>query len=464
MSPNHQTVAPKPLVRARKVASRILVLILTTCTITGCRTINKRITEAVLDGGEAKQWHIHYGSTLRYRLNNQSLEKIAFEGTVDAERIRVRYQKGLRNQAERIANEAVEMLERVERRIGMTITTRSTIQLLRFDEPPQNFSICLTVDPNEFPLPLFVRAGDESYRAILAQNPSYPYLFVHELVETSLVCDRSGGQVLPDLGWGALGLNAHVNNYTRWFRDGLANYAGFIAQRIITEDLTPQEPPPLAEPILHSRPFSSLSAIRGKLFTWPQSAAKDKQREYYDAALGLFLLLENRFGEQAIRQIMQQVAGRQAVDRHDLVEITNQAIGTDVKQFVAEFRFPQPGLEVSRITPALVLNQGLEVEKGLFVNAVEPNSPGERVGLQVRDVILAAGSTRVTGELDFELALFGARQQTSLSLAVRRPDEGTIAVEMPLQSADETMTASGKRRRPLKKGQIDLLGPSLLMR
>lgn len=458
MKSTDRSALRESLVRSMTASNLTLALVLTVGLSIGCRSINKHLTEAVLDGGEAKQWHIYYGSTHRYGLSNDSLEQIAFEGTIAGPRISIRYQKGLADQAQQIADRTRKMLEQVEQRTGITLTTRSTIQLLRFDEPPQNFSIRLTVEPNEFPLPLFVRAGDESYAAILAQNRSYPYLFVHELVETSLVCGKAGGQVLPDVGWGALGLTAHVNNYTRWFRDGLANYAGFVAHEIVAKDLARSESPLLADPVLHTNPFSALARVRGKLFSWPQSAGQNQQREYYNAALGLFLLLDARFGEQAIRDIMQEIAMRQAVDRHDLLEITNQAIGTDVKELVADFQFPRPGLDLVRVTPAVALNEGLEVEKGLFVDAVEPNGPADRAGLQAKDVILTADSAPIAGDLDFELALFGALDRQTVSLTIWRQDEGTIAIEMPLAEPAESPRAPGKRRNPLKKGRIDFLG------
>ena len=192
MNPKHGAARKLPIGTARTGRCLIALAVLAGG-LAGCRTFNKHITEAVLDGGETKQWNIHYGSTHRYRLNNESLEEIAFEGTVEGPRISVRYQKGLADQAGQIAEQTAQMLEQVEQRIGMEITTRSTIQLLRFDAPPQNFTIHLTVEPNEFPLPMFVRAGDESYGSILAQNPSQFSRFVSSGFDgaTSLGIERS---------------------------------------------------------------------------------------------------------------------------------------------------------------------------------------------------------------------------------------------------------------------------------
>ena len=236
--------------------STVLGLIGMAGLLAGCRTINRRVTEAVLHRGEAKQWHVHYGSAQHYKLGNEGLERIEFEGSVGDEHISVRYQRGLQAQAQDFTDRTADLLEQVEQRIGAPITTHSTIHLLRFNETPQNYNIRLTVEPNEFPWLLFVRAGDESYPAILAQNPTYPYLFVHELVETSLVCSRTEGRLLPDLGWGALGLRVHLNNYTRWFREGLANYAGYVAHGIVSDELAPSESVLVGHALVHARPFS----------------------------------------------------------------------------------------------------------------------------------------------------------------------------------------------------------------
>lgn len=410
----------------------LLSVCLVASLLAGCRTINRRVTEAVLHGTGTEKWHIHYGSTHRYTLDDSSLDEIEFAGTIDANHISVSYQRGLADQAQRIADRTTELLGHVQQRIGMEITTNSTIQLLRLDEAPQNFSIRLTVEPNEFPLPMFVPAGDESYDAILAHNRSYPYLFVHELIETSLVAGTAGGRVLPDLGWGALGLTAHLNNYTRWFRDGLANYAGFVACRILAEDLARSQSPQREDPLLHDRPFSSLSRIGARLFSWPQSSHSNHEKEYYNAALGLFLLIADRFGEQAIRDIMAEVTARDAVDRHDLLKITNQIIGADIKKLAANFRFLETGLELKRLTPARALNEGISVEKGLFVAAVEPNSPADRAGLRPKDTITAAADTNITNRLDLEMALFQAQTQTSVPLTIHRAEEQPLTLHLPL--------------------------------
>lgn len=435
----------------------LLALIAGLMTLTGCRSINKRISEAVLAPGPARQWNVHYGSHSRYALNNDRLERIEFEGAIEGDRIKVHYQRGLAESALCIADQTNRLLETVEQRIGITITTRSTMQLLRFDEVPQNFDINLRVEPNEFPLPLFVRAGDESCRSILAQNRGYPYLFVHELVETSLACSAVGGRVLPDVGWRFLVFRGHVNSYTRWFRDGLANYAGYLAYEALREDFADTDDRLAGRALVHSRPFSSLSHIGDRLFAWSQYSRSPRQDDYYSAALGLFLLIEAEYGEQAIRDITAGIAERNAVDGRDLLEIAGQVLGVDLKELVADFRFPRTGLELANITAALALNRGLDAMEGLLVESVAPDSLGRHAGLEPNDVIVAVDNTPVADGLDYELALFKARRQPSVSLSVQRRPVGGLLIELPLQGDQEAVPQPRERREPLQRGRTDFV-------
>lgn len=402
---------------------------------TGCRTISRGITESVLQPGAAEQWQVHYGSRVMYALTNDTLTDVEFEGSVLAGDVVARYQRGLGPQAQCVAERTADLLNEVSKRTGLAISTRTTIYLLRFDERPQNFDIVLAVEPNEFPLPLFIRTGDESCDAIIAQNHSYPYLAVHELVESSLV-SRVGGQVLPDLSWGTLGLNVHINNYTRWFRDGLANYAGYVAYEIVSEQVPSEQRLQYRQTLLHDRPFTSLAKIGDGLFSWRQSPVMEQERTYYNAALGLFLLIADTYGEQSIRYIVREIAVRETVDGKDLVEIANRVLGTDVRRLAEEFEVPTLGVDLERINPALALNRGVDVQEGVFVQAVKAGAAADRAGLREKDVITAVGSTSVANLLDFELGLFHARKQPSASLTVHRQGVGALTIELPLETSE----------------------------
>jgi hypothetical protein len=398
----------------------------------GCSSLNKGITEAILAKTKSREWSIHYASRLEYTLTNKVLLDVEFEGSRNAGDTVVRYQRGLGEQAQRIADKTAALLEAVHQQTGMTLTTRSTIYLLRFDQQPQGFTINLTADPNEFLLPLFVQAGQESCEDIVAQSRSYPYLLVHELVETSLV-NRARGSVLPDLAWGMPAVKMHINNYTRWFRDGFANYAGYIAYALVAREIPGEKRLYRQEALVHTEPFSCLAQVGAKLFSWPQSSKPEMERAYYNAALGLFLLLVDTFGEQAFRDVIQEVTQRRALNGRDLIEITNRILHTDVRRLAGEFEFPRVGAEVELMTPALALNKGVEPHAGLLVSSVQRTGIAKRAGLREKDVIIAVGDTPVANHLDFELGLFKVRKARNVPLTVQRVGVGTLTLSLPLQ-------------------------------
>lgn len=425
----------------------------------GCRTVSKGATETVLEHEQVKQWRVHYGSRTQYTLNNESMKEVEFEGTLNVGDAIVRYQRGLAAQAQCVAEKTAKLLDAVREHTGVTVTTRTTVYLLRFDQKPQNFDIMLAVEPNEFPLPLFVMAGDESCESILIQNRSYPYLVVHELVETSLAAGNRGGVVLPDLSWGVLGLTVHVNNYTRWFRDGMANYAGYVAYRALSETIPSGPGFRYREMLLHANPFSALAQVGPKLFRWVQSSETSEERTYYNAALGLFLLIEDQFGQEAIRNVMAEISRQDFVDGRDLLAITRRILGTDIRQLVKGFLFPQLRMDLERMTPALALNKGLNLQEGLCVTSIDEKGIAGKAGLKANDVITAVGTTPMVNQLDFELALFKARQQQAVTLTVQRQPAQTLSIELPLHKGgapDATEKSPGKRPRRLKKGSSDL--------
>ena len=398
----------------------------------GCSTINKGITETVLARKKLREWRIHYASRGLYTLTDRTLLEVEFEGSRNAGDTVVRYQRGLGDQAQCLADKTAALLEAVHQRTGMLITTRSTIYLLRFDQQPQDFRVSLTSEPNEFLLPLFIQTGQESCDAIVAQSRSYPYLLVHELVETSLV-RKAGGAVLPDLAWGTPGVRMHVNNYTRWFRDGFANYAGYIAYEMVAAEIPSEKRLYQQETLVHTEPFSCLARVGDRLFAWPQSSKMELERAYYNAALGLFLLIADRFGEQAIRDIVHETAQRRATNGRDLIEITNRVLQTDVRELARNFEFPQFGAHVEQMTLALALNKGVEPHAGLFVLAAPGSTLAARAGLEQKDVIIAVGNTPVANHLDFELGLFNLRSQKIAPMTIQRAGVGTLTLDLPLR-------------------------------
>jgi hypothetical protein len=403
----------------------IVCLLLLALTLTGCRSVNRGMTERILSKARFQGGRLHYGTAGKpYALNDRDLKDVEFAGTFTRDGVVcVCYPNGLYSQAESIADLTAGLLSEVQERLGVVIRLKCRIYLLRVDEIPQNANIDIATEPNEFPMPLFVKAGDESWQSILVQNQMYPYVLLHELVEMSMTRGLGGGPVLPDVEGGMMGLHGTLNNYTRWFREGLANYAGYVASEITAKSLAlhPEE----------GQPFSSLRKVGDKIFSWSQYA-RTSQSGYYDAASGLFLLIREEFGEQAIRDIVKEVARRQNVDGRDLIDIVNRRISGDIEARVRAFTFPHVGLGLTPVTSALVLNDGLDIKQGLFVESVEGGGPADQAGLKRKDIITAVGTTTILSPADFELAMFRAGNLPTVTLAVQRKDAGTLLIALPI--------------------------------
>ena len=414
--------------------NRLLLVLLALCLtlMAGCRAFNKEITKTMYQK-KPKTLESHSSGGKKYTLTNSQMREIDFAGSVRVEDVNVSYQQGLDAQADCIANKTSELLSKVRERAGVQISFEAKIYLLRVDEIPQNFNINVVSDANEFGLPLFAEVGNESCETIISTNCSYPTLVTHELVECALIFPKEGGRVLIDLRWKRFIFSGIYRNYTRWFREGLGNYAGYLAYDMLSEDanFAASQIPPARIPFIFGHPFSSLSRVGKKLFSWHQYSSNKIDRDYYNAALGLFLLIRNRFGEEAIREIMREIKNRSYLDGVDLIKLTNQTLGTDIRELAENFQFPQTGLKIKPLTPATTLNEGLDVTEGLFVTAVEPNSLADDAGIKKKDVILRINDRSIKSYLDFELAVF-ERMQQNIEALIWRKEHGQIMADLQL--------------------------------
>ena len=415
--------------------NRLLLTLLALClTLTaGCRTFNKEITKTMYQK-KPKTLESHSSGSKKYTLTNSQVREIDFAGSVRVEDVNVSYQRGLDAQADCIASRTSKLLSEVEERTGVQLSFEAKIYLLRVDEIPQSFNISVVSDANEFCLPLFVEAGNESCETIISTNWGYPTLLTHELTECSLIFPIQGGRVLTDLRWKWFIFSGVYRNYTRWFREGLGNYAGYLAYDMVSEDLkfAASQIPPACVPFIFERPFSCLSRIGKDLFSWHQYSSTKLDHDYYNAALGLFLLIADQFGEEAIREIMREIKNRSYLDGIDLIKLTNRTLGTDIRELVERFEFPRTGFKIKPLTPATTLNEGLDVTKGLFVTHVEPNSPADDAGIKKKDVILKINDRSISSHLDFEMAIFERMQQQNIEALIWRKEQGQIMTELQL--------------------------------
>ena len=236
--------------------------------------------------------------------------------------------------------------------------------------------------------------------------------------------------MLPDVEGQLFMLRPRLLNYTRWFREGLGNYASYLTYKMTS--LKVKDWHPGKKWAIWSNPFSSLRKTGKDLFRWHQYSPGSLDFDNYNASLGLFLVLTDRFGQDAVRRIVFEVKGQRYLNGADLIAVINRTLKTDVEKLVENFCFPQTGLTTVPLTEAIARNEDIKVKEGLFVETVEPNSLSDRAGFKGKDVILGIGGKSIRNDLDFELAIFEFLEEQNAQVAIWRKGVGEMLIELHL--------------------------------
>ncbi len=94
------------------------------------------------------------------------------------------------------------------------------------------------------------------------------------------------------------------------------------------------------------------------------------------------------------------------------------------------------GVEVLEMTPELLAREKIKEDGGLLVSRIAKNSPAEKQGLQIGDILLKAGDKKLKTTADLRQALKELKDEQKISLTVFRNGK-IIKVEiLPEKSAD----------------------------
>lgn len=336
-------------------------------------------------------------------------------------RVKVKYHRGLEEQAKGLVEIIDQLIFHVEEKVGLSIKKCEVcIFLLRTDSPiklpPLKTALPMSAEIMEFFFPVYVETGRESLPEIISANCYLPFVFIHELIEASLVYPETKPFVLPDAG-------RIFRNNTRWFRDGLANYAGYLACNWLGQEYPEIFPQQLAvqRTGIFNLPFLKLHLIGDEIFTWVQS----DEVKYYESVLGLFLLLEQRYGPEIFPEIMDNLRAYEkehntAINGKMLLKVFNETLRLNLRQLVREFSFPILEGTYQNVTPALALNHSLPRQSGIYVNKVKEESIAEKAGIQNGDVITKLSNRQVRSFFELQLALLqeveAGRQTVSIEI------------------------------------------------
>lgn len=332
---------------------------------------------------------------------------------------------------------------RIEERTGIRIGFDASLVLVPVPSVPETFHYVSGAGPATWPV--LVPDGVRDAGRIFAAN-LFPYTFIHEVVEATLVTGAGGhNPILNDLEVGFVVPLYTIEGETRWFREGVANYAGLIALDLFEASLgTPL-------PLAHPRPLVWLGALGLSLTAWTQADGGmlpgHHPEEYYSAALGLIIAISARTGsDRWIR------ATRAAIDRmpygdgRSLRQAIAWASGVDPVALARAFRLPDAGIvgtsvrvpvieagpAAGEVVPAASL---VRVMAGVEVVDVAPGGSAAAAGLAPEDLILAANGrpTRSMEDLDRALLDAGAGGVIALDVATFHDGPRRVEVRLPVR-------------------------------
>ena len=435
----------------RRARARRAVLVLATVLVTGlcgCRPVDHAVTRHIYRGMDRGDRSARMSISFRSVNGEPPLvvdeRKLPFAGEVSAGHVSAKYQEGLADAAERLVLFTDAVLSETERELGLPMQARLGLVVLAVERHPSSLHAKLRSETVTYRQPVFLTpqeaAGDAPPETFLRELPT----IVHELAEITLGQSRPR-RTLQDFAWGPF----RVVNYTRWFRDGYANYAGYVAMQAARRRLGNRWPAGMAETEdMHGRPFSSLKRVGRPLFRWHQFTtfrpsllnwgrfsvvASEADNERYAAATGLFLLIERRFGRDAIRRITDEAAKLKYPDGDALVFTCNRALGTDVRRLHESLPWPDLGMRVHRMY--VVDDGGSATAGGLIVESVRPGGSAERAGVEPDDVIVSVNGRPVRDEAEIELVLFDGLDRATAEVVVRRApwnERPPVTLEVPL--------------------------------
>lgn len=368
--------------------------------------------------------------------------KLRFAGEVTARRVSAKYQEGLADQAARLVTFTDAVLSETEQELGLTVGGRLELLALAVERRPSSYRVKLRGTGAAYRAAVFLTPQDAA-----GETPPEPYLhdlfiIVHELVETTLV-DARPRRAFNDFWYGPY----RVRNYTRWFRDGYANYAAYVAMQAARRRLGDRWPAGLSEAEgIRAGPFSSLKRFGFSLFRWDQfsnirpsllglrlSIVYDEgTNERYAAATGLFLLIERRFGREAIRRITDEAAKLDYPDGDALVFTCNRVLGTDVRRLHETLAWPDLGL---RMHQANLAGRGT----GVVVESVQPGELADRAGVEPNDLITSVNGRPIRDLTEFELALYDGPHREAAEIVVRHVpwnERPPVTLRIPLGPRD----------------------------
>jgi PDZ domain len=419
---------------------RTALLVLTTTCLSGCLP-GKAFWQKHMSFSESdkftmnSEWHKE-GAKPPLEITEQQITN-SMIGTATNGATRVSYGTNLQAHAAIVAQHFEQALADTEHLLDTPIPLRPHIYLMRLPDERRVVRSTIVVPAKERTVPwVFVitnappavnlptNQAAELIWADLQEFPLFLFVLTHECREFGLIYPEL--LVLPDLDAAKGFLHFHLKYHTRWFRDGFANYTGYQASQSFRRNLTRAglnaAQLRFCEDSL--RPFTKLAKIRDQVFDWNQKSETGEDDDDYEAAMALFLLIEQRKGTAAITEIVRALPGLKSPNGEGLLRMVSQKTGIDLLRLAKDFQFPDLGL-----------NASVDDHGNLTVGAVAAGSWAERAGLARGDLLIELNGKPLQGTTSLELQILNACSgRESITFRFLRNEQSYYTQKLPVFS------------------------------
>ena len=283
-----------------------------------------------------------------------------YDGAVSRENVCVHYPSGMADEAARIADAFEAARAEIGARTGITWAFKPEIYLVPAPDSPGGFDLKIPLRGSRvLKLPLFVNP-----RSSIICDPEWSKGLAHEITESSMLSALVRREtILGDYGWEG----NEIANRTRWFRDGVSDFAGDILNEKLFGEAY--------QPSLWI--YSALQEIGPGLLDWANFEEPSPEREYehYAASLALVRELTYRAGPDAIARIAQAAFEEKAVNGDVLDRAVKKVVGLDLEGFLRSYRQTWLGADFR------------DAGGRVCVSRVYPGTPAEKWELRPGDVI-----------------------------------------------------------------------------
>jgi hypothetical protein len=329
----------------------------------------------------------------------------------------IHYPAGLETQARRRARIVGAALERMELESGLSAPIPLDVYLVAIPgrERSIRFDAVLDAEHLAVPVPLPFLSAEQSAEELLADPLLGGWALsvgLHERTQAALVLPRFAPRVAPDLrvDLGPLPGPTLVQR-TRWFRDGYSSWFALAALAAMREEAGAGWPAGERAHPMHpsGRPLEALGRVRGTLFDWSQFDDDSQSGDYYAAALGFFLLVEERHGRALLRRVVEAMSALEYVDGPAIEALFAAELGQEPRELARHFELAEPGIAIASRAGGEVSVAGLTAQGAAAAAGV---APGDR--------ILRLGGEPVRDALDYDLALLRHGDRVPLEIVVQR--------------------------------------------